>query len=123
MTDTRGSLCALQNDATQMPFQVERVFWIYGIPPGVERGGHAHRLCSELLFAVQGSLEVELTDASGCVSYHLGRPDEGLYIPPMCWCRMHHFASDTVCLCLSDRPFEPDAYLHDFKRFKQDLLD
>lgn len=120
--DARGNLCAVENGAELMPFRTERVFWISGVPAGQERGYHAHRLCSELLFAVQGSLDVELTDSEGCVRYHLDSPEKGLFIPPMCWCRLLNFSQDALCVCLSDRPFEPNAYINDYELFEQELL-
>lgn len=118
--DCRGSLCYVQDGDEQLPFAVKRVFWIYGVPPGQRRGFHAHRTCSELLFALHGSVDVEVRTALTVETYHLSDPRTGLVIPPMCWCSLSDFAADSVCLCLSDGHYDEQGYINDLQEWERE---
>lgn len=113
-TDERGALTLWQTASAQqaLPFSVERVFWITGVPLGQERAGHAHRTCAEALVAVAGSFSAELIDSQGRRTYHLSSPDEALLIPPMVWARLYDFSPGTVCLCLASEPYKPEGYIN-----------
>lgn len=111
--DPRGSLSFIQD----AEFTVERVFWIYNVPEGSERGGHAHRTCSEILFAVHGSFDVDLFHGEKRVTVHLERPNEGVVIRPMVWCRLYNFSKDFVGLCLASQKYSPEGYINSFENF------
>ena len=104
-----------------LPFDVKRVFWIYNVPEKQHRGCHAHRTCSEVLFAVHGAVDVTLQTSSGRHTYHLDSPAKGLYIEPMCWCELKNFSEDAVCLCLSDQEYDEAGYIHDFEEWKRKI--
>lgn len=112
--DSRGALSFLQTD----DLEFKRVFWIYNVPQGAERGGHAHRTCSELLLAAHGSFDLELNDGSKTVCIHLDRPDKAVLIRPMVWCRLFNFSSDFVGLCLASQEYLPDGYINSFEEFQ-----
>ena len=109
--DSRGCLVVCEHEACELPFRPRRTFWITGVPEGQERGGHAHRTCSELVIAANGSVCIDLTDAEGTETYVLDSPDRGLIIPPMCWCRLYNFSKDCVCVCMASEPYDETGYI------------
>lgn len=119
--DCRGTLSVVQNGSEGLPFDIKRVFWIYNVPQAQKRGYHAHRTCSELLFALQGSVDVEIETPGGKQIYHLDSPRTGLYIEPMCWCKLFNFTSDAICLCLSDQPYDESGYINDYDQWKSEI--
>lgn len=121
MRDCRGTLCVADYESANLPFVPRRTFWITDVPEGQERGYHAHRTCDELLFAIRGSLKVDLTDSDGTRTFQLECPDEGLLIPAMCWCRLHGFSADAVCVCLASESYDESGYINDIETFKANL--
>lgn len=119
-TDTRGTLSVLEAQNTLFPYQ--RVFWIYGVPQSAQRGGHAHRTCQELLVAVSGSLDVELSDGIETLKFHLSEPSCGLLIPEYVWCRLHNFSTDFVGLCFASQAYDLQGYIHDYEDFVEEVL-
>ena len=117
ITDSRGSLCVAQSDLLHEQFDIKRIFWIHGVPEGAVRGEHANRSCSELLVAVRGSVKVWLTDGFSEKEILLDNPREGLYIPPMVWCKLKDFTSDCVCLCLADQNYDETLYINQYEQF------
>lgn len=113
ITDARGSLSFVQQPALDF----KRVFWIYGVPEGSERGGHAHRTCHELIFAVAGSFDLELFDGVHRKSFHLDRPNLGVIIRPNVWCRLYNFSSDFVGLCLASQEYSAEGYVNTIDDF------
>lgn len=111
--DARGALSFVQD----ADFHFERAFWIYDVPAGAERGGHAHRTCTELLLAVHGSFDLELHDGTRCVTLHLSEPNQAVLIRPMVWCRLFNFSSDFVGLCLASQDYLPEGYINSFDEF------
>ena len=104
--DLRGSLAVVDAWWGDCPFQVERVFWIFGVAPGGERGGHAHLGQHELLVAVSGSVSVEV-EWQGCKEvFQLEEPTLGLHIPPGAWCRLFNFSEGAVCVCMASGPYD-----------------
>ena len=122
VTDQRGSLSFLENSVTggEIPFRYKRVFWIYNVPEGAERGGHAHCTCSELFIAVHGTCDIELNDGVTTAVVHLCSPDKAVEIPAMTWCRLYNFSTDFVGLCLASQHYTSSGYIHDFERFVQE---
>lgn len=111
-TDERGSLSIVQDE-----FQMQRAFWIYDVPEGSQRGGHAHRTCAELLVAVHGSLDVELRHGNEVINVHLDSPAQGLLIRPMVWCRLYNFSDNFVGVCLASQPYQAEGYINDLQQF------
>ncbi|MGM9694679.1 MAG: sugar 3,4-ketoisomerase [Alloprevotella sp.] len=117
--DERGRLIPVSTRGTDLPFEVGRVFWITDVPEGTVRGCHAHRTCREVLFALHGSLEVCMDDGvHPPFTVVLDKPDEGLLIPPMWWCRLSRFAPGTVCLCLASGDYDKEGYLETYDAFR-----
>jgi len=105
-----------------IPFSLERIFYIYDIPFGVSRGMHAHKHCHEILFAVSGSFEVELDDGTNRKTVLLNGPMYGLHIPPGIWATEKNYSSGAVCLTLASDIYNPADYINtyaDFKKYRQ----
>lgn len=117
--DDRGSLIALEN-GHNLPFDVKRVYYIYGTKEGVSRGFHAHRKLKQLLIAVSGSVTVK-TEHDGKTETHLlNRPDEGLLIEGFVWREMHDFSPDCVLIVLADDYYNEADYIRDYATFKRE---
>ena len=116
-SDIRGDLSVL--DTPELPFKVERVFWLHHVPQDVERGHHAHRSCFELLIPVAGTFEVELSVGRWTKVFNLSEHRQGLIIPPMAWCRLRHFSPSCVALCLASESYSPEGYIYDFEQYLQ----
>lgn len=115
--DDRGSLIALEN-GHNLPFDVKRVYYIYGTKAGVPRGFHAHRKLKQLLIAVSGSVTVK-TEHDGKTETHLlNRPDEGLLIDGLVWREMHDFTQDCVLIVIADDYYNENDYIRDYNMFK-----
>jgi uncharacterized RmlC-like cupin family protein len=96
----------------------DRVYYLYDVPGGAERGGHAHKTLHQLLIAMSGSFDVKLDDGRDSDRCHLNRPYRALYIPPMVWREMDNFSSGSVCLVLASAPFDESDYLRDYDAFR-----
>lgn len=116
--DERGSLVAIEALA-DVPFRIERAYFIYGTKPGVERGFHAHRQCAQFAVAVAGSCMMSLDDGSVTAEARLDRPDRGIVIPPMNWHEMRDFSDDCVLLVLADAPYDEGDYIRDRDEFRR----
>ncbi len=115
--DPRGNLAVLEND--MLPFDIGRVYFLYNVPVGAYRGGHAHKKQSEILVALSGSFEVILHDGINQQSYILNRPDEALLLPPGIWRELKEFSQGSVCLVLNSDKFSEEDYIRDFTLFKK----
>lgn len=103
--------------ADLLPFAVKRVFWTYGTPVGVERGGHANKVMEELLVAVQGTIQVKLhTIQDQVYEFVLNTPNQGLYVPPLCWIIIR-CDENSILLSLASTDFEKEDYILDFADF------
>ncbi len=120
MVDERGSLCVVNGDEG-FPFEVKRVFWIFGVPFGECRGKHAHHTCAEVVVPVKGSLTARITDANGTTDIRLSNPSEALYIPEMVWCEFMDFSEDCVCLCLASEAYEPKGYINSLEEYLKEV--
>ncbi len=115
--DPRGNLTFVENTDGLMPIKIERVYWIYDVPAGEARGGHAHRQGQEILIALSGSLTVKLFDGRERSEFLLNRPFQGLYMPPGYWRTMDNFSSGSVLMVLSSVPYSEDDYIRDYDDF------
>ena len=114
--DPRGNLTVAQS-MDHIPFNVSRVYWVYDVPAGESRGGHAHKQCREFIVAASGSFTVTLDDGYTQTSYHLNHPWQGLYVETGVWRTLNDFSSGAVCLVLASDPFEEDDYIRDYNDF------
>lgn len=112
--DPRGNLSFIQNPE-QLPFKPERVYWIYDVPGGEIRHGHAFRRQQEVIIALSGSFNVVVTESDGTEHSHtLARSFHGLYLPPMTWRSINNFSTNSVALIISSSFYDPADYIEDF---------
>lgn len=114
--DPRGNLSFVEG-ARHVPFPIRRVFYIYDVPGGETRGGHAHRKCTIVLLAIAGSFTVRLTDGKHERTVTLNRANRGVLIPPGVWDTMHDFTTGSVALALASHPYEEEDYIRDYDEF------
>ena len=109
----KGNLTVVENGRT-VPFDVKRVYYLYDVPGGEKRGGHAHRELSQLIVAAGGSFTVTLDDGTVKRSFLLNRPYQGLYVVPGIWRELEDFSSGSVCLVLASHPYDEADYIRDY---------
>jgi len=119
LTDDRGTL-SFVHGLEHIPFEIQRVYFLYGVPAGSSRGGHAHRKLQQLLIPVSGSFDVLLTDGRDEESVSLNRPFEGLLINSMIWRELENFSSGAVCLVLASRRYDEGDYIRDFDSYLEE---
>jgi hypothetical protein len=107
------------NNHIEIPFDVKRIFYIYDIPSGEDRGAHAHKACHQFLIAASGSFEVELNDGIIKRTVVLNKPNFGLHIPPGIWAAEKGFSSGSICLVLASHKYEENDYIRNFEDFKK----
>jgi hypothetical protein len=110
--DPRGNLTFVEG-RTHVPFAIRRAYWIYGVPGGEKRGGHAYRELHEVVIALSGSFEVHVDDGVRRRSHLLNRGYVGLYVPNMIWRELDGFSTNAVCLILASAPYDADDYVRD----------
>ena len=111
-----GSITAV-NNSLEIPFAVNRVFYLYDIPGGESRGAHAHKECHQFLIAATGSFEVELFDGTVRRTISLNRPNIGLHIPPGIWASEVNFSSSSICLVLASHDYQEADYIRDLESY------
>jgi WxcM-like protein len=116
IVEPRGSLCVVEA-SRHIPFEIRRVYWVFGVPPGGERAHHAHREQHELLVAAQGAFTVHCDDGVVKAVYRLDSPAAGLLIPELVWHHLDDFSEGAMCLVLASGPYDPVEYVHDYKEF------
>ena len=114
--DRKGHITPIEN-GVDIPFDVQRVFYLYDIPGGESRGAHAHRECHQLLVAASGSFEVLLDDGNTKRQVMLNRPYYGLHIPPKIWASEVNFSAGAICLVLTSHFFDAQDYVRDYQEF------
>lgn len=115
--DRVGNLTSVHSDL-EIPFEVNRVFYIYDVPGGEDRGAHAHKECHQFIVAASGAFEVELRDGANIRKVLLNRPYNGLYVPPGIWAQEQGFSSGTVCLVFASHYYMESDYIRDFSAYK-----
>lgn len=115
--DNRGNLSVIENDV--VPFEMKRVYYLYDVPSGAERGGHSHKEQKEFLIALSGSFDVILNDGFEKQTITLNKPFEGLLINPGIWRELNNFSSGSVCLVLASAVFDEEDYIREFGEFQQ----
>jgi dTDP-4-dehydrorhamnose 3,5-epimerase-like enzyme len=114
--DPRGNLTVIES-GIQVPFVVQRNYWIYDVPSGMWRDGHAFKEQREFIVALSGSFDVVVNDGKTEQTFHLARPQIGLYVPEMTWRLINNFSTNSVALVLSSTVYDPADYIEDFDVF------
>jgi dTDP-4-dehydrorhamnose 3,5-epimerase-like enzyme len=114
--DGRGNLTFIEGQR-HVPFSVARVYYLYDVPGGETRGGHAHKQLEQLIIAASGSFDVVVHDGKEQQRHFLNRSYYGLYIPRMMWRDIENFSSGSVCLVLASRPYEEEDYYRDYQEW------
>lgn len=118
--DKRGSLSFIEAKQ-HIPFVIQRSYWIYDVPGGEVRGGHAYRKNKEFIVALSGSFDVVLHDGVREQVFHLNRSYYGLYVPQMMWRRMENFSTNSLALVLSSTNYEEADYIRNFETFQREI--
>ncbi len=116
--DRRGSLTAIYNQL-HIPFDVVRTYYLYDVPGGESRGGHAHKQLQQLIVSVMGAFDVVLDDGSNKKTVRLERAYYGLYVPRLIWRELINFSSGGICLVLASLPYDAQEYIRDYGEFIQ----
>jgi len=114
--DERGNLSFIEK-GNDLQFDIKRVYWIYDVPGGEIRGGHAFKVQKEVIIALSGSFDVVLHNGITSERYSLNRSYKGLYVPEMYWRHMENFSTNAVCLVLASTFYLNDDYIYDFETF------
>lgn len=116
IADPRGNITFIES-TRHIPFAIRRAFYLYDVPGGESRGGHAHRDLEQFMIAASGSFDVVVKDGRDSRRFFLNRSYYGLYIPPMVWREMENFSSGSVCLVLASEFFDESDYFREYDEF------
>ena len=114
--DKRGNLSIVE-EFKNIPFKIERTYWIYDVPGGEIRGGHAYKENQEFIVALSGSFDVVLDDGKERKTFSLNRSYYGLYVPKGLWREMENFSTNSLALVLASTPYNADDYIYDYNEF------
>jgi hypothetical protein len=121
ISDVRGNLTFIEGKK-HIPFDIKRVYYLYDVPGGAERGGHAHKALHQLIIAMSGSFDVVLDDGQAKKRIHLNRSYQGLYVCPMIWRELDNFSSGSVCMVLASNFYDELDYYRDYSQFLQAIV-
>jgi len=116
ISNPKGNLTFIE-ECRHIPFNIKRVFYLYDVPGGAERGGHAHRKDQQFIIAMSGSFDVILDDGSEKKRFHLNRSYYGLYVCTMVWRELDNFSSGSVCMVLASEYFDENDYFRDYDQY------
>lgn len=120
INDPRGNLTFVEG-RRHVPFEIKRIYYLYDVPGGAARGGHAHKDLQQLIVAMSGSFDVHLDDGRAKKVVHMNRSYNGLFVCPMIWREISNFSSGAVCLVLASIFYDEDDYYRDYARFQADV--
>lgn len=120
--DSRGNLTVTEGE-NHIPFAIKRTYWVYDVPAGESRGGHAHKECKEFLVAISGSFSVTLDNGKEKKTFLLNHPYQGLFIDVNIWRTLDDFSSGAVCLVLASERFEEEDYIRDYNDYLEYVKD
>lgn len=120
ITNSKGNIGVLEKGT--IPFEIKRVYYLFDVPSGAKRGGHAHKQLKQVLIAISGSFDVVLKDGKNKQIITLNRPDKGLLIENNLWRELENFSSGAVCLVLASEVYDEKDYFRSFKQFKEFIL-
>jgi hypothetical protein len=118
INDSRGNLTFVEGKR-HIPFAIDRVYWVYDVPGGAKRGGHAYKRLEEFFIALSGSFDVIVDDSQTKKTVSLNRSYFGLYVPNMIWRHLENFSTNAVCLVLASLPYSEADYLRDYEFFRR----
>ena len=116
ITDPRGNLTFIEGNK-HLPFDIRRVFYLYDVPTGEDRGAHAHKSLRQFLICLAGSFDMAVDDGEFQATIHLNRPWKGLYVPPMIWAAEMNFDPGSVCLVLASECYDEGDYIRNYDEF------
>lgn len=105
------------NNCEEIPFEIKRVYFLYDVPGGESRGGHCHKELQQLIVAASGSFDLIVNDGKVKRTFHLARPNYGVFLPPGLWRELDNFSSGSICLVLASHEYDEADYLHDYNEF------
>jgi dTDP-4-dehydrorhamnose 3,5-epimerase-like enzyme len=117
ISDSRGNLSFVEGGV--IPFDLKRMYYLYDIPGGAQRGGHAHKGLHQIIIAISGSFDVTIDDGSGIKVVHLRSASKGLYLCPMIWRTIDNFSSGSVCLVAASEKYDEADYIREYNLFKE----
>ncbi|TAE29701.1 MAG: WxcM-like domain-containing protein [Candidatus Kapaibacterium sp.] len=120
ISDPRGNLTFIEGEGRHIPFDIKRAYWIYDVPGGEKRGGHAYKELHEFIIALSGSFDVVLDDGNERKVFSLNRSYFGLYVPNMVWRQLENFSTNGVTLILASTAYNPDDYIRDYEQFTKE---
>jgi hypothetical protein len=116
--DPRGNLTPVEG-GTDIPFPIRRIYWIYDVPGGAHRGGHAYRTLEEVFISLSGSFDLIVDDGRGStIRQTLNRSYYGVYVPAMTWRELENFSTNAVCMILASQHYDEGDYLRDYAEFR-----
>jgi len=118
ITDERGNLTFVEGNK-HIPFEIKRIYYLYDVPGGESRGGHAHKSLQQFIIAASGSFDVILDDGLERKRFHLNRSYYGLYVPFMVWRELNNFSSGSVCLVVASEYYDENDYIREYETFKK----
>lgn len=120
--DKRGNLSFIEQ-GQHVPFNIARTYWVYDVPGGEQRGGHAYRLNQELIVALSGSFDVVLTNPEGeRHTWHMNRSYYGIFIPNGWWRELENFSTNALALVLASHPYDPQDYIRNYDQFRKEEI-
>jgi dTDP-4-dehydrorhamnose 3,5-epimerase-like enzyme len=114
----KGNLTAVSN-SVQLPFDIKRIYYLYDVPGGLSRGGHAHKDLQQLVVALSGSFDITLDDGKAKRTFQLSRPNMGLLIPSGLWRELNNFSSGSICMVLASELYDEKDYLRNYNEFQE----
>jgi hypothetical protein len=118
IADPRGNLTFIESQR-HIPFEIKRIFYLYDVPGGETRAGHALKKCHQFIIALSGSFDIILDDGTRKKRYHLNRSYYGLYVPPLIWREIDNFSTNSVCLVMASEFYKEADYYRDYVGFKR----
>ena len=116
ISNPKGNLTFIEG-SEHIPFDIKRVYYLYDVPGGAERGGHAHKELHQLIVALSGSFDITIDDGKSKKLYHMNRSYYGLYLCPMVWREINNFSSGSVLMVLASNKYDAEDYYHDYSSF------
>lgn len=116
MDDPRGKLSVIEG-GEHIPFDIKRVYYLYDVPGGADRGGHAHKALHQFIIAVSGSFDITIDDGKAKKTLQMNRSHYGLYVCPMIWREVKNFSSGAVCLVLASEKYDENDYFRNYQDF------
>jgi hypothetical protein len=116
ISDPRGNLTFIEG-AKHIPFEIKRIYYLYDVPGGAQRAGHAHKTLHQVLVAMAGSFDITVNDGFSQRKFHLNRSYQGLYLPAMIWRDIDNFSSGAVCLALASTFYDESEYYREYETF------